>query len=43
MVFYMHLLKCHSFNLGPNKKIGVFQIMGLNILGRVGTNIFFSG
>ena len=20
MVFYMHLLKCHSFNLGPNKK-----------------------
>ena len=25
----------------PNKKISVFQVMGLKILGRVGTHIFF--
>ena len=29
--------------LKPNKKISVFRVMGLNILGRVGTHIFFSG
>ena len=25
----------------PNKKISVFRVMGLKILGRVGTQIFF--
>ena len=25
----------------PNKKISVFRVMGLKILGRVGTHIFF--
>ena len=29
--------------MGPNKKISVFRVMGLKILGRVGTHIFFSG
>ena len=28
-------------NLRPNKKISVFQVTGLNILGRVGTHFFF--
>ena len=27
--------------IGPNKKISVFRVMGLKILGRVGTHIIF--
>ena len=31
---------CARFQIGPNKKISVFRVMGLKILGRVGTHIF---
>ena len=33
----------HKLVIRPNKKISVFQVTGLKILGRVGTHIFFSG
>ena len=29
------------FQIRPNKKISVFRVTGLKILGRVGTHIFF--
>ena len=30
-----------SHQIRPNKNISVFQVTGMNILGRVGTHIFF--
>ena len=31
----------YNYNIRPNKKISEFPVMGLKILGRVGTHIFF--
>ena len=31
----------YSLFIWPNKKISVFRVTGLNILGRVGTHIFY--
>ena len=30
-----------SHNINPNKNVSLFRVMGLKILGRVGTHIFF--
>ena len=32
---------CSTFKIRPNKKISVFQVTGLKILGREGTHIYF--
>ena len=37
----VHYTTLDSTALGSNKKISVFQVIGLEILGRVGTHIFF--
>ena len=34
-------LSSNKILVRPNKKISVFRVMGLKILGRVGTHIFF--